>query len=315
MALLDLLHDFEAAVPHLLQEPGFLLDAHAVLAGDRAAERERLLRDDVEREVHALHLRFVALVGQERRVQVAVPHVAERPDLKIEAAGGLGDEPDHLRQLAARHGEVLQDRRRPAAGQRGKGVAAAQTRARAPRCRAHPHLRARWPRAIAAIRSLRRPRRRVPVRLHQQHRGESPRGQPRGSLIDGARVLFPGTLSLGGMCRLDDVVRRCRLGGILRAIVARHMVRRAAGRTRRSSTSVMITSCHPTDDRSYRVTGDAFTHWLPNRAIRPSAERPRAHHVVARHAVLVREVAGVLRTLPTMWMRIEKGSGGKTTHD
>ena len=38
--------------------------------------------------------------------------------------GGLGDEGDHLRQLVARHGDVLENGRRPDPGEGGEGIAA-----------------------------------------------------------------------------------------------------------------------------------------------------------------------------------------------
>ena len=52
------------------------------------------------------------------------------------------------------------------------------------------------------------------------------------------------------------------------------MVRRAAGRgTSLSSTSVMIPSVpsDPTNRSFIEYPATSFTHWLPNRAIRPSA--------------------------------------------
>jgi hypothetical protein len=92
---LDLAHQIEARVAHLLPEPRLLGQADAVLAGDGAAELEGARHDLLERVVHALHLVGVALVGEERRVQVAVAHVAERADLQPVARGRLGDEAHH----------------------------------------------------------------------------------------------------------------------------------------------------------------------------------------------------------------------------
>ena len=71
------------ASPDLLAQEGLLGEADAVFAGDRAAEAERPVEDLVERPVHAVHFVVVAFVGQERRVQVAVAHVAEGADVEV----------------------------------------------------------------------------------------------------------------------------------------------------------------------------------------------------------------------------------------
>src|SRR4029079_4876482 len=85
----DLLHHFETAVPHLLAEPLFFRQADAMLAGDRSAQLQRLLRNPRERVMDARHFILVAFVGEERGVQVAIAHVTERSDLKMCRARGL----------------------------------------------------------------------------------------------------------------------------------------------------------------------------------------------------------------------------------
>jgi hypothetical protein len=123
----------------LLGQPAVLEHADAVLAADRAAERDGHREELAGRRLRALGLAGVARVEQERRVQVAVAGVAPGAGLEPVALAdghGLGDrlgEPverdgDVLGELAAPPGadRVRHARaplpQRPHVGRRGRGV-------------------------------------------------------------------------------------------------------------------------------------------------------------------------------------------------
>ena len=136
---LDLLHQLEAAVAHLLPEPGLLREADAVFAGDRAAER-RASSSTIASSARCTRCISSASRSSVRNVGCRLPSPMwpNVPICRSNAARGLGDEADHRRQLAARHGDVLEDRRRPAPGERGKRVAPRRRRAAALRPRRAP---------------------------------------------------------------------------------------------------------------------------------------------------------------------------------
>src|SRR5579862_218721 len=96
---LDLLEQRIACVSELLLEKGFFSEAHAVLAGDGAAKRQRIFEDFLHRGLDAVHLVGVAFVGEKSRVQIAVAEVAEGRDVEPVLHRGLPDEADHLREF------------------------------------------------------------------------------------------------------------------------------------------------------------------------------------------------------------------------
>ena len=102
-----------------------LLDADAVLAGDAAAEVDALVEDLVARQQDALHLLGVALVEQQDRVDVAVAGVKDVGDAQVVPLADVGDEPQDVRQLGARHDAVLRAVARAEPADRAEGLLAA----------------------------------------------------------------------------------------------------------------------------------------------------------------------------------------------
>ena len=91
---------------------------HAVDEQDR--ERDRRREDLFERGLRARDRVPVADVGQARGMEVPVPGVPEDPERRAVAVGDLADPDQHLGNRRARHGRVLQDRRRPEPRQRAE---------------------------------------------------------------------------------------------------------------------------------------------------------------------------------------------------
>ena len=100
-----------ASSPRCRDEPVAPRGPDPVLAGDRAAERERGLVQLGARGVEADD-RGIALVPveDERRVEVAVARVPERPDADPVAHRDRLDRNEHLGDPAARHADVLHPR-------------------------------------------------------------------------------------------------------------------------------------------------------------------------------------------------------------
>ncbi len=214
------------------------------------------------------------------------------PICSLKAGRGLGDEPDHRGQLAARHGDVLEDGRRPPSRQRGEGVASRRRRAAALRPRRGRRERrcARCARAIVChLRRLVGDRRGMAVGFHQQHRRAVGRQADVGVVLDAARRHPIEELERArDDPRGDD--RRDRVGSVLDPIVERehrpprrgprHQLQQHFGddaeRAFRSDEQIL-----------QRVAGDVLH--APVAEPGDLAVRQHdleAHHVVARDAVL-----------------------------
>ena len=109
---LDLTHGFHALFAVLQLHPGQLAETDAVLARERAAQLDRTAEDVVHRLVDALRFLFVAQVADDRRVHVAVACMAEGADRDVVILRCLLDDREEGRNLAPRHGRVLDERRR-----------------------------------------------------------------------------------------------------------------------------------------------------------------------------------------------------------
>ena len=95
-----------------------------MFAGDGPAPADGFIENLFEGLLHAVHFLLVPFVGQESGMEIAVAHVAEGADAQLVFPGHRRDKTDHGRQLAARHGGVLQDGRGRDARQGGKSAAA-----------------------------------------------------------------------------------------------------------------------------------------------------------------------------------------------
>ena len=100
------LERLEVALGEHLRHRAGLVDADAVLAGERAARVEAGAEDRLGQDLRGLRLALRRVVEDER-VQVAVTRVEDVPDPEAVLARELADPPQHLGQLRPRHDAVL----------------------------------------------------------------------------------------------------------------------------------------------------------------------------------------------------------------
>lgn len=81
-----------------------------MLARERPAECQRPVENGLDGCLHPPPLFPVAPVRENRRMQIAVPGVAEGPNGQMEFGGNLFDRPDHRRDLAPWNGSIFQNR-------------------------------------------------------------------------------------------------------------------------------------------------------------------------------------------------------------
>ena len=122
--LAQLAHDPHLGIASEFREELLLREADAVFPGDCAPQADRFLEDLREREFDSVHLLSVTFIGEESGMEISISHVAEGSDPQSMLCCYLGDEADHVRKFAARHGGVLQDGRRSDASEGAKGAAA-----------------------------------------------------------------------------------------------------------------------------------------------------------------------------------------------
>src|SRR5918992_3327792 len=101
--------DPESVVAELFGEPGTLEEAHAVLAGDRAAQVDRRPEDVLEGGPGSSDVLGVPVVIDERGMQVAVPGMAERPDHDGVVGGDALDGLEQFGDPADGHGHVVEE--------------------------------------------------------------------------------------------------------------------------------------------------------------------------------------------------------------
>ena len=101
------LHRREIALAEELRHRARLVDADAVLAGERAARVDAGVEDRRRELLGALGLALDRLVVEHERVQVPVAGVEDARDPQPVLGAELGGPPQHLGQLRSRHDAVL----------------------------------------------------------------------------------------------------------------------------------------------------------------------------------------------------------------
>ena len=94
---------------HLFFHVAGLGRADAVFPGKGAPHPQGGVENGVHRGLHPVPLLFVAAVGEDGGVEIAVPGVAKGADGEIEAPADLLDGLHHGRDFAPGHGGVFQD--------------------------------------------------------------------------------------------------------------------------------------------------------------------------------------------------------------